>query len=224
MLAEKVETDEDIAWAMAPGFDLFQGYAIERPALVTRPAVQTSALAYVQLAVTLLAEELDLEEIEEVLRREPALVVQVLQMASIGNRHGLRRQVRSVHEALVLMRRWCCRRRRRRIARSAAAEASLSRRRTTPRARRASPVESRAWMAWARTSGSIEWRQRQMRPLASGAPRRASAVSSRATIPSARWLSTTPRYDATLTAGACASTALPRLRDAARATSRSPTR
>ena len=103
MLAEKVETDEDVAWAMAHGFDLFQGYAIERPALVTGQTVATSALAYVQLAVTLLAEELDLEEIEEVLRREPALVVQVLQMASIGNRHGLRRQVRSVHEALVLM-------------------------------------------------------------------------------------------------------------------------
>ena len=88
---------------MAHGFDLFQGYAMQRPALVTGQTVATSALAYVQLAVTLLAEELDLEEIEEVLRREPALVVQVLQMASIGNRHGLRRQVRSVHEALVLM-------------------------------------------------------------------------------------------------------------------------
>ena len=70
---------------------------------MTGQTVATSALAYVQLAVTLLAEELDLEEIEEVLRREPALVVQVLQMASIGNRHGLRRQVRSVREALVLM-------------------------------------------------------------------------------------------------------------------------
>ncbi|MDX6302965.1 MAG: hypothetical protein QOF53_4179 [Nocardioidaceae bacterium] len=103
LLAEKVETSEDIAWAMAEGFELFQGYAIDRPEVVHGHAIPASALAHVQLAMTLLAEDLDFEEIEGILRREPGLVVQLLQMASIGSHLGMRRQVRTVREALVLL-------------------------------------------------------------------------------------------------------------------------
>ena len=53
--------------------------------------------------MTLLSQDIEFEEVEEVLRREPGLVVQVLQMASVGSNHGLRRQVRTVREALVLL-------------------------------------------------------------------------------------------------------------------------
>jgi c-di-GMP-related signal transduction protein len=103
LLAEKVETAQDIAFARELGFELFQGYAVQRPDIVRGQAVAASALAHVQLAMTMLAEDLDFEQVEEVLRREPGLVVQVLQMASIGSHHGLRRQVRTVREALVLL-------------------------------------------------------------------------------------------------------------------------
>jgi c-di-GMP-related signal transduction protein len=103
LLAEKVETADDIVWAMAEGFELFQGYAIDRPEVVTGHTIAASALAHVQLAMTLLAEDLDFEEIEAILRREPGLVVQLLQMASIGSHLGMRRQVRTVREALVLL-------------------------------------------------------------------------------------------------------------------------
>ncbi len=103
LLAEKVETDDDVAWAMENGFDLFQGYAIERPALVHGQMVAASTLAHVQLATTMLADELEFDELEAILRREPGLVVQLLQMAAVGNHQGMRREVRSVRDALVLM-------------------------------------------------------------------------------------------------------------------------
>ena len=103
LVAEKVEGPADVAWAHEQGFDLFQGYAIERPVLVHGATLATSVVAHVQLAATLLAEEIDFEELEEILRREPGLVVQLLQMASIGSHHGVRRDVRSVREALVLL-------------------------------------------------------------------------------------------------------------------------
>src|SRR3954452_4901443 len=102
LLAEKVETADDIDWAMAEGFELFQGYAIDRPEVVTGHTIAASALAHVQLAMTLLAEDLDFEEIDAILRREAGLVVQLLQMASIGRDLGMRRRVRPVREALVL--------------------------------------------------------------------------------------------------------------------------
>ncbi len=103
MLAEKVETDEDVAWAMDLGFELFQGYAIERPNVVRRRTVGVSVAGHVQLAANMLGNELDLDEVETILRREPGLVVQVLQMASVGSHGGLRQRVRTLREALVLL-------------------------------------------------------------------------------------------------------------------------
>src|SRR4051794_8855709 len=103
LLAEKVETDEDVAWARAQGFELFQGYAIERPVVVRGSTIAPSAVTHVQLALTLLTEEMDFDDLEDILRREPGLVVQVLQMASAGADRGLRRPIRTVREALVLL-------------------------------------------------------------------------------------------------------------------------
>ncbi len=103
LLAEKVETDDDVAWAREAGFDLFQGYAVERPLLVRGRSIAPSAVTHVQLALSMLTEDLDFDELDAVLRREPGLVVQVLQMASLGSSHGLRRPVRTVREALVLL-------------------------------------------------------------------------------------------------------------------------
>lgn len=103
LVAEKVETDDDVEWARGLGFDLFQGYAIERPKLVHGETIPASTITHMQLAISLLTEDLDFDALEDILRREPGLVVQVLQMASIGAARGLRRQVRTVREALVIL-------------------------------------------------------------------------------------------------------------------------
>lgn len=103
LLAEKVETAEQLAWATEVGFHFFQGYVIERPAQVRGHALPASAVAHVQLAVQVLADDMDFAQIEAILRREPGLVVQLLQLAGRGGKHGLRREVRTIREALVLL-------------------------------------------------------------------------------------------------------------------------
>ncbi len=103
LLAEKVETAEQLQWARDVGFDLFQGYVIERPAQVRGHALPAAATAHVQLAVHVLADDLDFGQIEDILRREPGLVVQLLQLAGRGGHRGLRREVRTIREALVLL-------------------------------------------------------------------------------------------------------------------------
>ena len=103
LLAEKVETDEQLQWARDAGFDLFQGYIIERPVQVRGHTLPAATTAHVQLAVQLLVEDIDFKGIEEVLRREPGLVVQLLHMAGRGGGGGLRRQVKTIREALVLL-------------------------------------------------------------------------------------------------------------------------
>jgi EAL and modified HD-GYP domain-containing signal transduction protein len=103
LLAEKLETPEELAWAIDVGFDYFQGYVIDRPQVVRASALPASLASHVQLAATMLTDEIDLDELERVLRREPGLVLQVLQLASLGADHGLRREVTTVREALMLL-------------------------------------------------------------------------------------------------------------------------
>lgn len=103
LVAHKCESDEDVAWARDAGFELFQGYALQRPEVVRGTAIAPTALGQVKLAAELLSEDLSFDRIETILRGEPGLVVQVLNLASIGAAGSLRRTVGSLHEALVLM-------------------------------------------------------------------------------------------------------------------------
>jgi c-di-GMP-related signal transduction protein len=103
LMATRCRTDDDLAWATASGFELLQGPAVQRPPVIRRAALAPSALGQVQLASELLDEEVDFARVEEILEHEPALVVQVLHEASLGAGGGLRRQVLSVREALVVL-------------------------------------------------------------------------------------------------------------------------
>jgi EAL and modified HD-GYP domain-containing signal transduction protein len=101
VLAEGCDTESDLTWARRSGFSLFQGRAVQAP-----PGTATigpSAMAQMQLGLALLSQELDVRQVEQILRPEPALVAQVLDVASVARHHGMRRQVRSVREAVVLM-------------------------------------------------------------------------------------------------------------------------
>ncbi|MXG90756.1 EAL and HDOD domain-containing protein [Nocardioides flavescens] len=97
------DTPQQVAWALEQGVDLVQGRAVHRPTVVTGKTVAPSARAQLQLSTTLLGGEVSVERLETILRGEPALVVQLLSLASQGAAGGLRRTVRSLREALVLL-------------------------------------------------------------------------------------------------------------------------
>lgn len=103
LVAERCETGGDIGWARSAGFELFQGYAVQHPEIVRGTTIAPSALAQVRLAAELLEEDLSFDRIEHILRGEPGLVVQVLNLASVGSLGGLRRRIGSLREALVMM-------------------------------------------------------------------------------------------------------------------------
>lgn len=103
LLARGCETEADLAWAVGAGFELFLGRAAQAPAIAAGSSVAPSSLSQLRLALELLSEDLDMDRVEEILRSEPGLVVQVLNLASAGRPRGLRRPVRSVREAMVVM-------------------------------------------------------------------------------------------------------------------------
>ncbi|MDO9380346.1 MAG: EAL domain-containing protein [Nocardioidaceae bacterium] len=103
LLAEKVETADDVRWAHEHGFDLFQGYAIDRPELMSGRSIPPSVIGLVQLSAAVLSDDLEPADLEDILRREPGLAAQVLQLASSGAADGLSRPLRTLREAIVLL-------------------------------------------------------------------------------------------------------------------------
>lgn len=101
LLAEKVETASELAACKELGFDLFQGYFVGRPNTVSGPALGASRFAVMRLASAVLDDDVDYSILEQILRPEPELSYQLVQLASIGKFGETRREVQSLRQALV---------------------------------------------------------------------------------------------------------------------------
>ncbi len=103
LLAEKVETDDELRRCDALGFDYFQGYLLSRPLVVPGRALESGQLSRLRVAARLLDSECPVAELVEIVRSDPAMTHQILQLAGIGAASGMQRTVQTVHEALVLV-------------------------------------------------------------------------------------------------------------------------
>lgn len=102
LLAQRVETAEQHAAAYDLGFELFQGYLVDRPAVVTGRALEPEGLSRLAMAALMLKSDLDVGEVVDLLHTDPSLAVRVLKLASIGRLGQTRRKVASIRDAVVL--------------------------------------------------------------------------------------------------------------------------
>jgi EAL and modified HD-GYP domain-containing signal transduction protein len=100
--ADRVDSEELFTAAYQAGFELFQGQAFARPHLVGGPGLSPSRISCVRMLGAMLADEVDVDELENIIRTDPALAYRVLRLANSAS-IGLRRQVTSVRQALVLV-------------------------------------------------------------------------------------------------------------------------
>jgi EAL and modified HD-GYP domain-containing signal transduction protein len=103
LLAEKVETAEELQLCEALGFELYQGYLLSRPQTVPGRTLDSATLSQVRLAAALVQDEFEVGELEEIVRADPPMGVQLLQLAGVGADHGMRGRIRTLREALVLL-------------------------------------------------------------------------------------------------------------------------
>ena len=103
LVAEKVETQGQLKHCQDLGFDYFQGYLLSRPRIVPGRTLDSSSVARLQLAAQLASSECSASQLEEIIRAEPAMAYQLLQMAGVGADHGFRRRVQTLREALVIV-------------------------------------------------------------------------------------------------------------------------
>ena len=98
-----VESAEALDVAKAAGASYFQGDLLSRALPVAGRTVDLAGRARLEQVLRLVAAERSAAEIEAAIRLEPGLVYQLLQMAAVGSYHGMRRELHSVRDAIVLL-------------------------------------------------------------------------------------------------------------------------
>jgi EAL and modified HD-GYP domain-containing signal transduction protein len=101
ILAEKVETNEQMQLCRELGFDLFQGYFFARPTVIQGRRLQTSELSLLRL-LGLLSQDADSDEIEAVFKQEPVLTYNLLRLTNSAG-SGMSTKITSLRHAITLL-------------------------------------------------------------------------------------------------------------------------
>jgi len=99
-LAEKVETHQEFAEAMACGFVYFQGYFFSKPVTRTTNKISGNKLAYLRTLQEINRPELSYEDLEAGIKQDVSLTYKLLRFIN-SVWFGLRHEVKSIKHALV---------------------------------------------------------------------------------------------------------------------------
>jgi c-di-GMP-related signal transduction protein len=110
MLAEKLETPHEFHQARDMGFVYFQGYFFCRPELVVGREVPASRLHYVRLLELVSRQEIDMRELERMLKQEASISYRLLRYLN-SPIFGFSLEIKSMRHAMTVlgereMRRW----------------------------------------------------------------------------------------------------------------------
>jgi c-di-GMP-related signal transduction protein len=111
MVAMKVETRQDFQLARKAGFQLVQGYFFRRPQMVRTWTGSANRAIHLSLLNAVMKSELDLGEIEELIKKDATLCFRLLRYLN-SPMFGFRSEICSVRQALMILgenetRRWC---------------------------------------------------------------------------------------------------------------------
>jgi c-di-GMP-related signal transduction protein len=102
IVAERLETAEQLALADRYGLELRQGYALSRPQVLTVASLSPSRLRRLELVSALSAADPHLRRVVEIIASDPALSLRVLR-ASNSAAAGHANRVSSVRQAVVMV-------------------------------------------------------------------------------------------------------------------------
>jgi c-di-GMP-related signal transduction protein len=102
LVGTKVETEADLDAAWALGCTLFQGHHLARAHVVGTPSLTPDRLHCLRLLGLLAQPAASLDDIDELVRLEPALAVRLLTVVNSAA-VGARREISSVRDALVMV-------------------------------------------------------------------------------------------------------------------------
>ena len=101
LLAEKVEDSEQFKRCRHYGFHLFQGYFFARPTILSAKKTSPNQAALLRVLNQVMT-DIDISEIEQSFKESPDLVLGLLRLVNSAAM-GMRVQIGSIHQALVLL-------------------------------------------------------------------------------------------------------------------------
>ncbi|WJG10885.1 HDOD domain-containing protein [Aliiglaciecola sp. LCG003] len=102
LLAEKVESLEVYEECKALGFDLFQGYYLERPTQVEGKKIGASQQTALRLVSELSRQDIEVAEVAELISQDPILTLKILSLINCPL-YQLVRDVNSVRDAVIIL-------------------------------------------------------------------------------------------------------------------------
>lgn len=102
LLAERVEDAEMYGWCWEHGFELFQGYHLGRPQTLSTESLTPAQALALQLVTRLGEPETTAEDVESLLRTDPALSYRLLRIANSAA-SGQNRKLSSIRDAVILV-------------------------------------------------------------------------------------------------------------------------
>ncbi len=110
LIAEKVETHDELLHYKKQGFDYYQGYFLCRPHVMADSAVPASQMVINSLLGELANEDYDVDRVSKILSQDPRLSYKLLRVVNSAA-FGLSRTIKTVEDTVVLLgsyelRRW----------------------------------------------------------------------------------------------------------------------
>lgn len=101
LLAEKVETKEEMRQCIDEGYDLFQGYYIQRPQIIEGTSIKDVTGPIIMHLINLIRTEAETREIERFLKLKPQVTYNLIKY--INNQEGLEDNITSITQAITLI-------------------------------------------------------------------------------------------------------------------------
>lgn len=102
LLAEKVETYEELLYCKGLGFTLFQGFFLSKPQNIKGKTIPTNKLVVMQLLQELQNPDADIADIEHWIARDPSLTYKILRIVN-SPAYGMRNQIDSLQQAITIL-------------------------------------------------------------------------------------------------------------------------
>lgn len=102
LVAEKVETQEELDFCMGLGFDYFQGYFFAQPKVIRGQRLPNNRLAILKLLSRLQDPGVTPQQIEELIAQDVAFSYRILRYVNSASL-ALPRKIESVHQAVVML-------------------------------------------------------------------------------------------------------------------------
>lgn len=102
LLAEKVETHEELETCKALGFDYYQGFFLCRPKTVQGARIPGNRLATMQMIASLQAPDVDIAELEKIISQDVSLAFKLVKYINSAA-FSLTRKIESIRHAIVYL-------------------------------------------------------------------------------------------------------------------------